>query len=175
MADSIPDLWPSILEVKVLTPTTLLHAQAVALARRTQGAIKGDVSQSTVSTASSERIKLDFDLYSPPIAYTERLFSVYYDKNRVYPATVISVTVRDFMKSTMFVNENFESSHDMSNGLVCYTQGSFIALVQYIFNHKYTRSTLESVIARCSEAEGHVNDLEESDEHVPAEGEIGPR
>jgi len=150
MPDLIPDLWPTSIRAKVLSPAVVLRAQATALSKNTSGCIRADTVE--ISRNDHQVVTFAFDLFSPPIGYTERLFTISYNTNKVYPVAIESITFKDWKLDHR--NKQVEGIDDDSyyqNLIKFFSQDTLILGLRYLFNHKYTIASLESIMARCNE------------------------
>ncbi len=150
MPELIPDLWPKSIRAQVLSPSTVLRAQASALARNTSGSIKADIIE--ISRNDHKIITCAFDIFSPPIGYTERLFTFSYYIEKVYPAAITSKTFEEWsLRQISKPIEGIERERGQENTLRFFSQDTLILGLSHLFNHMYTVSSLESIMARCNE------------------------
>ncbi|OLP16875.1 hypothetical protein BST81_19480 [Leptolyngbya sp. 'hensonii'] len=84
MSQPIPDLWPDFGETNLITPLTILKAQATALAKKTNGLVEATVTSS--SEANGDFIHR-FYLVAPVLDYRYHLLTVFHDI-KLYPLRI---------------------------------------------------------------------------------------
>jgi hypothetical protein len=157
MTDSIPDLWSSDIQVRVLTPLAILRAQASLLRRKTQGLVEAVVDTRT----SKESIRHHLDLIAPAVnGYRERMLTATHSPNRVYPVTVAAECF--FPKGGNAATLLAAIIDKLpENERIAGTQDDFIKLVKEVLQSLQVRGAIESLIAQSNEAK--------SSEAVPLE------
>ena len=86
------DLWPDDIKSQtVRSPQSVLEEQAVALKRRTNGLLLGEVRRNEISDEEDEvvRIVLGFEIYAPELDKRVNLFEVIHGPNFEYPAAFV--------------------------------------------------------------------------------------
>ncbi|MCH8828670.1 MAG: hypothetical protein IID45_03730 [Planctomycetes bacterium] len=133
MTDPLQSLWPEDVEVEdVLTPLTILKFQADELKKRTNGRLRAEI-ETAVEDSDVTHL---FDVIAPSLNnYRIRLLTVCHNCDRVYPAKVQS----DAIKLTW------------RQSSAAPTQSEFSDLIGKILQSDFTRSLVQSLLARISE------------------------
>lgn len=123
MATTIPDLWPADFGSMTVSPVAILREQGELLARKTQGAVRGEVR--TVSSAEGEFLHT-FHLRVPELGgYTYELFGVRH-LIQFYPLRVLA--------SCLPGGER-----------VAATEKEYYEVLQEVFTHRKTRDLINAL------------------------------
>lgn len=151
MATDSTDLWPTDLVVDVLSPTMILNEQAEALAKRTQGIVRGEV----LPGNSSDLEQLTFDLVAPAIGNRQRLLRVRYAPDLPYPVVLIasplSRELHEMLLDAVDPKAWKLNPQDVSQARLAHTPNEMREFLKRIFNAPTTRSMLFSFVARSNE------------------------
>ncbi|MCI0699697.1 MAG: hypothetical protein L0241_01250 [Planctomycetia bacterium] len=160
MANDNSDLWPPDLVVDVLTPLMILNEQAEALAKRTQGVVKGEV----LNTLARPFELLTFDLLAPAIGFRHRLLAARFVMERPYPVVLIADSLSDPLPGIECADESEWnlSDEEHSRARLAHTPDDVRKLLKQIFNNSRTRGVLFSMVARSNEVTGGVRTTPES-------------
>jgi hypothetical protein len=166
MTQTIPDLWPDDIRVDVLTPLVILRAQESLISRKTQGILQAKVLTATNDTLVQHQL----DLIAPALNHYRRtVLTAKHSRDMVYPVKVkASCFVPKGPLERMALGPQFlgESPQDEREAA---TQDELIELVRQVLHSGEVRATIQSLIARSNEANGH-----EPPAEPPAETEPGP-
>src|SRR2546425_10856528 len=81
----IPNLWPAELgDTGVLTPTSILKAQAAELARFTHGLLRGEV----IASDARPKSHVFLDVVAPALNERRRLIDVSFERGQPYPCWI---------------------------------------------------------------------------------------
>jgi hypothetical protein len=166
MAATIPDLWPtSALKIDILTPIAILRSQATRLSQKTQGLL---VAETTVTTGSNNQIMLGLEVVAPALNnHRQRLLSVQYTKDEIYPARVSArgfrITETTRSTSLLSADKTITKSVDEKTA---YSDNEFIKIVQEALQAPETVALLQSLIARSNEATSDSPPTDEEDENM---------
>lgn len=118
----IPDLWPNIVEIDLVTPLSILKAQAASLGKKTNNLLIGETSTETWGTG----FRHVFIIYAPTLDYRLQVFQI------THPLEMYPVTGRAWGG----VPTEIENEKELLDWI-----GS-------VFNNERTLRTLQSLIAQ---------------------------
>jgi hypothetical protein len=157
MAESNIDLWPPDIVVDVLSPQMILNEQAEALAKRTQGILRGEVLPGVAETFA----QLNFDIVAPAVGLRQRLLSARYSYERPYPVVLIA---DPFVRHLGIARESADyaepkqwklsSEREESQARLASTPNDVRDLLKLLFHAATTKAALLSLIARSNEVTG---------------------
>jgi hypothetical protein len=148
MNDEEGDLWPDEITVDVVSPAMILNKQADALARRTQGMVRGDVSIEEVTHGPST---LFFDLVAPAASYRRRILAVRFSESLVYPAVLTSHDKIELPRGPTPATNWGLQAEEARRSRVAYTPSEFERYLAAIFSSGRVKSAVLSLIAKSNE------------------------
>lgn len=158
MSTVLRDLWPADIKADdVLTPEEILTHQAEELEKRTNGILVGHV----VKFTGEDRVVLGFEVESPRLDTTARLFEVQHRLKLEYPATIIPPTEQlpDYLKDRVYhpgsrsIREIIAPSPEgkwIENQWVGSTPVEFSQRVETVLARPEVKSIVISLLARSS-------------------------
>lgn len=159
----IEDFWPNSIDVRILTPLTILRSQAAFLGKRTGGLLTGHIATDRAPDKMSHRF---YAVASAPNRILVPILEASHSVSQVYPVEVVSRAFDPKPSDSPFV-----PMHDLSakldkllNRHTAVTQDAFIALVKEVLNSEAIVASINSIIAMSNEAD-----------EPPAEGGTEPR
>lgn len=150
MSENIVSLWPDEIRPEILSPMTILQAQAKALATQTGGVLLGEVKR---EEGEGNKVTLAFEFVVPALDnYRRRILNVVHDKDSAYPAVV---DAEIFRSSTAHVIKTFlEENIGVSEGKFANRADSdqeFIEIFKKVIQSPPVLSSASSLIARANE------------------------
>ncbi|MDY3562098.1 hypothetical protein R5W23_003544 [Gemmata sp. JC673] len=156
MATNESDLWPADLVVDVLSPTMILNEQAEALAKRTQGIVRGEIYPGNAGQFE----QLIFDLVAPAVGVRQRILNVRFAHDFPYPVVLLAKPF-DFKDDSGWPHaqaapaRNWNLSNDeVYLSRLAHSPAEMRDLLKLVFNAPQTRAMLFSLIARSNEVTG---------------------
>jgi hypothetical protein len=173
MSSPIPNLWSPLIRPKVLSPRTILRAQALELPKMTGGLLEADIVESQVTKEGAEEVRtvLSFDIVAPSLNYRHRILSLAYEKDMPYPVFVeaealgfrSSIFLRAFLNASLAPGERINRA-DSDEALVL--------LLKKVFTSSEVLGITQSIIARATDTI-EMADLEEQSSIADAERSEG--
>jgi hypothetical protein len=159
MANDKSDLWPPDLVVDVLSPIMILNEQAEALAKRTQGIVKGEV----LPSVAGKFKQISFDLVAPAVGVRQRILRVRYSEEFPYPVVLIAPPFYRLIVLSTFDDyadpETWNLSDDeKSLARLAHTPNEVRECLKTVFNSSTTRTMLFSLVARSNEVTAGVRE-----------------
>lgn len=133
MSATIPDLWPSDIDLNVVTPLAILKSQARWFAAKTGGLLKASVVSKDDASMSVHK----FNLEAPELEYVVTVITAWHPRHQVYPVRIDSFALVDR-----------DSADEENSSLSCETQSDFVNSVSHVLKSKSVRGLIESLIAQ---------------------------
>jgi hypothetical protein len=153
MTETVKSLWPPQIRPNILSPMTILQAQAVALLQQTGGVLSADIKR----REEGDKLILTFDIVVPALdGYRHRVLVLAHGRDMAYPAVVDAevfrptglASVREFIEAQqaplLGVTKKPVNRADSDQELV--------DLVGKVLQSPHVLSAAQSLIARASEA-----------------------
>ncbi|MBN9121634.1 MAG: hypothetical protein J0I06_21225 [Planctomycetes bacterium] len=157
MAEDDSDLWPADIVVDVVPPVAILNEQAEALAKKTQGIVKGEVRSNTTDQFE----QLSFDLVAPAVGLRQRILLMRFVRDFPYPVVLIAAPLTSPLAGSSGSPEARDllltwklSDAEQRQARLAHTPREVRELLKTIFNAPATRGALFSLIARSNEVTG---------------------
>ncbi|MCI0486824.1 MAG: hypothetical protein L0229_09510 [Blastocatellia bacterium] len=174
MAEQVKSLWPTQIRPHILSPITILKAQAEALVRQTGGILLADIKRKEIE---GEKVELAFEIVVPVLdGYRQRILNVAHDKDLPYPCIVDAEVFknsdreqfRNFLEGGLkfsFGDANKTESVEFTSPIIkagrlsrlqvankADSDVEFTDIIAKVLQSPQVLSTAQSLIARASEA-----------------------
>lgn len=153
----IEDFWPKSIDVRILTPLTILRSQAAFLGKRTGGLLEGHISTDRAADKASHRFYI---VATAPDRVVVPILEAIHSAKEVYPVEVVSKAFEPKPAAGPFarIGEMSAALSEFAGGKApnrrtAATQDAFIALVKQVLNSEAILASLNSIIAMSNEAE----------------------
>ena len=145
----IEDLWPKSIDVRILSPLTILRSQAAFIEKRTGGLLAGHIS----TDSSPDKVSHSFSLIAnAPHRVLISVLVASHSTKEVYPVEVVSRAFEPKPPTTpQQMGEPFIAKQPDRRTAV--TQEAFVAIVKEVLNSEPILASVNSIIAMSNEAD----------------------
>ncbi len=140
----IPNLFESIIDTNVLSPISVLKAQAEGLEVASKGLLRAIVGTSQ----EEELLRHNFDVLAPAVGYQQTVFYAVHHHERVYPVSVsaevfaVGGSQSDFARKRGSAMEGYAKAE---------SDDSLLEILNVLFTSREIRALFNSLIARSNE------------------------
>jgi len=140
MMDSIPNLWPKDINVKIVSPRAILRAQVAPLEKSTQGLLSVEVI--TRPLDASDEVIHELDIVARPLSNLRiGILNVVHNKKNVYPARFEGFYVDDLGMVKDPETEPLSAS----------SETEFMKLLGEILGSRSIRALIESLLIQIND------------------------
>lgn len=153
MTETVKSLWPPQIRPSIMSPLTILQAQADALIRQTGGVLSADIKR----REEEDKLVLTFDIVVPALGdYRHRILVLAHGREMAYPSVIDAEIFRPMGLAS--VREFIEAHQGVLLGGTkkpvnrADSDQELVDLVAKVLQSPEVLSAAQSLIARASEA-----------------------